>query len=93
MKGLLIDGPAAGMVVEAGEPPKRRGIVVPDEGGFAEDAYRYYLSSVDSSGASYAFGGQVPWPPEARSQMIHPLTDRREDVPDEVAPGACDNGD
>jgi hypothetical protein len=70
MKGLLIDGPAAGMVVEAGDPPLRRAIVIPGEGGFAEVAYRYYLSSIDSAGAGYKFGGQVPWPPEAGSYAI-----------------------
>ena len=80
------------MVVEAGEPPLRRAIVIPGEGGFAEDAYRYYLSSIDSAGASYAFGGMVPWPPEAGSQMIE-RTDRRDYVADEVAPGAHLNGD
>jgi hypothetical protein len=89
---LLIDGPAAGLVVEVGEPLLRRGIVVPVEGGFAEDAYRYYLSSIDSSGASYRFGGKVTWPPEASSQMIRPLIDQREYVADEVAPGARHDG-
>ena len=93
MKGFLIDGPAAGTVVEAGEPAIRRGIVVPREGGFAEDAYRYYLRSIDSSGAAYTFGGKVPWPPEARSHFIRPLMDEREYAADEVAPGARHNGD
>ena len=81
------------MVVDAGEPPLRRGIVVAGEGGFAEDAYRYYLSSIDPSGATYTFGGKVPWPPEARSHMVRRLTDRREHVADELPPGARLNGD
>ena len=91
MKGLLIDGPAAGMVVEAGEPPLRRAVVIPGDGGFAEEAYRYYLSSIDSAGASYVFGGQVLWPPEAGAEVIA-RTDRREHVADQVAPGARLNG-
>ena len=32
---------------------RRRGIIVTGQDGFGEDAYRYYLSSVDASGASY----------------------------------------
>jgi hypothetical protein len=59
--------------------------VIPGEGGFAEDAYRYYLSSIDSAGASYVFGGQVPWPPEAGSQVI---ARRPTHLADKVAPGA-----
>jgi hypothetical protein len=83
------------MVVEAGDPPMRRGIVVPSDGGFGEDAFRYYLSSVDASGAAYLFGGKVPWPPEARTNMVRPLrlSDQREHVADDVAPGARRNGD
>jgi len=91
VKGLLIDGLAEGMVVEAGDPPLRRAIVIPGVGGFAEDAYRYYLSSIDSAGAGYRFGGQVPWPPEARSYAVT-RTDERQYVADEVAPGAHHNG-
>jgi hypothetical protein len=93
MKGLLIDGPGAGHVIDAGDPPARRGIVVLRDGGFAEDAYRYYLSSIDASGAVYTFGGEVPWPPEAGSQIVRPLVDAREDAADSIAPGARHNGD
>ena len=93
MRGLLIDGPGAGYVIDAGDPPARRGIVVLREGGFAEDAYRYYLSSIDSAGATYTFGGEVPWPPEAGSQMVRPLVDAREHTADRMAPGAGHNGD
>ncbi len=93
MKGLLIDGPVAGTVVEVGEPPARRGIVVASENGFSEDAYRYYLSSIDASGASYAYGGKVEWPPEASSRMGGHLGDRREPVGDRTAPGVELNGD
>ena len=91
VKGLLIDGPAAGIVAEAGDPPVRRAIVVPGGGGFGEDAYRYYLKSIDAAGASYAFGGKVPWPPEARSQVIA-RADQRKHVADNVAPGAGQDG-
>ena len=61
--------------------------------GFSENAYRYYLSSVDDSGASYAYGGKVAWPPEASSQMVRHLVDERKPVADEIAPGAKLNGD
>jgi hypothetical protein len=93
VKGLLIDGPAAGSVVEAGDPPVRRGIIVTSGDGFAEDAYRYYLSSVDASGASYVYGGKVEWPPQARSEVVGRLADRREPVADWSAPGVERNGD
>jgi hypothetical protein len=33
MKGFLNDGPAAGQVVEVGDPPIRRGVIVLDAGG------------------------------------------------------------
>ena len=89
-----MDGPGAGHVIEAGDPPARRGIVVLREGGFAEDAYRYYLSSVDDGGAMYTFGGGVPWPPEAGSRIqSRPLVDAREHAADRIAPGARHNGD
>jgi hypothetical protein len=65
MKGFLSDGPAAGQVIEAGDPPARRGVLVLDAGGFGEQAHRYYLSAVDPSGAVYTHGGMVRWPPEA----------------------------
>ena len=32
VKGFLNDGPAAGQVVEAGDPPVRRGVIVLDPG-------------------------------------------------------------
>ena len=90
---MLTGGPAAGSVVETGDPPVRRGIVVLNEDGFAEDAYRYYLTSVDDGGAVYTYGGKVEWPPEARSQMVGWLADRREPVADANAPGVRLNGD
>jgi hypothetical protein len=93
VNGLLIDGPAAGSVVEVGDPAARRGIIVTSENGFAEDAYRYYLSSIDASGASYTYGGKVEWPPEASSHMVGQLADRREPVGDRTAPGVELNGD
>jgi len=79
------------MVVEAGDPPLRRAIVIPGASGFAEDAYRYYLSSIDPAGASYTFASTVAWPPEAGSQVIA-QTDRRAYVADDVAPAARHNG-
>ncbi len=69
MKGFLKDGPAAGQAVEAGDPPIRRGVIVAGERTFGEEAYRYYLSSIDPSGAVYIYGGKVPWPPEAGPQV------------------------
>jgi len=93
VKGLLIDGPAAGSVIETGDPPLRRGIIVIGPAGFGEDAYRYYLSSVDASGASYRCGGKVAWPPEAGLGMIGRLADQRERVADQTAPPARLNGD
>ena len=65
MKGFLEDGPAAGQLVEAGDPPIRRGIIVVGHGTFGEEAHRYYLSAVNESAAVYIHGGPVPWPPEA----------------------------
>lgn len=44
-----------------------------NEGGFGEDAHRHYLSSVDASGAVYAYGGTVRWPPEAGPRVIRDL--------------------
>jgi hypothetical protein len=93
VKGLLIDGPAAGSVIEAGDPPMRRGIIVQSQDGFAEDAYRYYLTGVDGSGAVYTYGGIVTWPPEAGSQMVRSTSDRREPVAERTAPEAELNGD
>jgi hypothetical protein len=93
VKGLLIDGPGAGRVIDAGDPPARRGIVVLREGEFAEDAYRYYLSSIDATGAVYTFGGEVPWPPEPGSRILRPLVDAREHAADSIAPSARHNGD
>jgi hypothetical protein len=65
MKGFLKDGPAAGQAFEVGDPPIRRGMIVLGEAGFGEHVHRYYLTEVDDSGAVYAYGGVVPWPPEA----------------------------
>jgi hypothetical protein len=92
VKGLLIDGPAAGRIVEAGDPPVRRGIIVLSDDGFAADGYRYYLSSVDASSAGYTFAGTVAWPPEARSEIVRAASDRRAHVADETAPSASLNG-
>ena len=69
MNGFLKDGPATGQVVEAGDPPTRRGVIVAGERTFGEDAFRYYLSSIDSSGAVYTYGGKIPWPLEAGPQV------------------------
>jgi hypothetical protein len=93
VKGLLIDGHAEGSVVEAGDPPLRRGIIVMSEDGFAKDAYRYCLTSVAASGAAYTYGGKVAWPPEARSEVIGRLADQRKPVADKTAPVARLNGD
>jgi hypothetical protein len=93
VQGLLIDGPAAGQVVEAGDPPVRRAVVVPGSDGFGELGYRYYLESVDFDQAIYRCAGQVEWPPEARSQIFRRLSDQRERFVDTTAPGARLNGD
>jgi hypothetical protein len=79
MKGFLRDGPAAGQVVEAGDPPVRRGVFVVAAEGFGEDAHRYYLCSVDSTGVVYTYGGPVFWPPEAGPRVVRePLADPAE---------------
>ena len=75
MKGFLKDGPAAGQVVEAGDPPLRRGVIVLDPGGFGEQAHRYYLSAVDATGAVYTHGDVVPWPPEAGPHVVREPVD------------------
>ncbi len=93
MQGLLIDGPAAGQVVEAGDPPLGRAVVVPGSDGFGELGYRYYLESVDYGQAIYRCAGQVEWPPEARTQIVSRLSDRRGRFVDTTAPGARLNGD
>ena len=66
----MVDGPAAGHTVEAGDPPIRRGVIVLGNGEFAEDAHRYYLSAVDGTGASYVHGGPVFWPPDAGPVVV-----------------------
>jgi hypothetical protein len=65
MKGFLKDGPAAVQVVDVGDPPMRRGVIV--LGDFGEGAHRYYLCSVDARGALYTHVGKVTWPPEVRA--------------------------
>lgn len=76
MKGFLTDGPAAGHAVDAGDPPMRRGVIVLDAGGFGEEAHRYFLSAVDTSGAVYSHGGKVLWAPEAGPAVSrHALSD------------------
>jgi hypothetical protein len=92
VKGLLIDGPGAGQVVDAGDPPIRRAVVVPNPDGFSELAYRYYLESVDVDQATYRCAGQVEWPPEANSEIVRRLSDQREQLADTTAPGARRNG-
>jgi hypothetical protein len=86
VKGLLIDGPAAGKLIDAGEPPARRGVIVCDDhgDGFGEVAARYYLSSVDDGRAAYRFGGNVSWPPEASLQMVRERSESRPAAPDRV---------
>ena len=92
MKGLLIDGPGAGQVVDAGDPPIRRAVVVAGSNGFGEPAYRYYLESVDIDQATYRCAGQVEWPPVATSEMVRRLSDQRAQLADATAPGAQLNG-
>ena len=87
VQGLLIDGPSAGQVVEAGDPPVRRAVVVPGEQGFGELAYRYYLESVEFDRATYRCAGQVEWPPEASSQMVRRLSDPRQPSVDAAGTG------
>jgi hypothetical protein len=93
VKGVLIDGPGAGRMVDAGDPPLRRAVVVADADGFGELAYRYYLASVDSDQATYRCGGQVEWPPEASSEVVRRLSDHRTQFADTTAPAAQLNGD
>jgi hypothetical protein len=93
VQGRLIDGPGAGQVVDVGEPPLRRAVFVPAEGGFGETAYRYYLESVDFDHATYRCAGQVDWPPEANRQMVRRLSDQRQASADATAAGARLNGD
>jgi hypothetical protein len=78
VNGLLIDGPSAGQVVDAGDPPIRRALVVAGSDRFGEPAYRYYLESVDLGQATYRCAGQVEWPPEATSEIVRRLSDQRE---------------
>ena len=79
MRGFLKDGPAAGHVVDVGDPPRRRGVIVLDADGFGEDAHRYYLCALDSSGAVYTHRGPVAWPPEAGPPVIRqPRTEATE---------------
>jgi hypothetical protein len=90
---MLIDGPSAGQVVDAGNPPIRRAVVVPGSDRFGEPAYRYYLESVDIAHATYRCAGQVEWPPEATSEIVRRLSDQREQLAHATAPGAELNGD
>jgi hypothetical protein len=87
-----MDGPNAGQVVEAGDPPVRRAVVVPGADGFGEQAYRYYLESVEADQAIYRCAGQVDWPPEANSEVVQRLSDKRERFTDSTAPAARLNG-
>jgi hypothetical protein len=93
VKGLLIDGPGAGQVVDAGDPPARRAVFVPSADGFGELAYRYYLVSTDFDRATYRCASQVEWPPEAISEIIRRLSDQREQIADAGLPGSRLNGD
>jgi hypothetical protein len=92
VKGLLIDGPGAGHVVDAGDPPLRRAVVVPGSDGFGELAYRYYLESVDIDQATYRCAGPVEWPPEATSEIVRRLSDEREQLEHTTATDAQLNG-
>jgi hypothetical protein len=57
----------------------RRGVFVVSEDGFGEDAHRYYLCAVDSSGAVYTWRGPVFWPPEAGPHVVRePLAEPTE---------------
>ena len=87
-----MDGPNAGQVVEAGDPPERRAVVVPSVDRFGERAYRYYLESVDADQAIYRCAGQVEWPPEANSEVVKRLSDKRERFAESTAPAARLNG-
>lgn len=78
MKGHLKHGPADGQIVEAGDPPIRRGIVVVGDGPFGEEAHRYYLSTVDQTAATYLHGGRVSWPPEASAAVVAGMPVARE---------------
>ena len=60
--------------MDAGDPPVRRGVIVVGEGGFGEEAHRYYLTAIEDGGATYAHGGRVPWPPEAATVLTTPRT-------------------
>lgn len=93
VKGLLIDGPSAGQVVDAGDPPIRRAVVVPGVEGFGEHAYRYYLASVQTDHATYRCAGGVDWPPESNREIVRRLLDQREPLPEAIAPVARLNGD
>jgi hypothetical protein len=92
VKGLLIDGPGAGQVVDAGDPPVRRAVVVRGADGFGELAYRYYLESVGFDQATYRCAGEVEPAPEASSEIVRRLSDHRERLADTTAPGARLNG-
>ena len=78
MKGRLKHGPADGQIVEAGDPPIRRGIIVVGEGTFGEEAHGYYLSTVDQTAATYLHGGRVSWPPEASAAVVAGMPVARE---------------
>jgi hypothetical protein len=93
VKGLLIDGPGAGQLVDAGNPPARRAVFVPTADGFSELAYRYYLVSTDLDRATYRCASQVEWAPEAISEIVRRLADQRELIADARMPGARLNGD
>jgi hypothetical protein len=93
VKGLLIDGPGAGQVVDVGDPPVRRAVFVPGAEGFGELAYRYYLESADFDQATYRCAGQVEWPPEAISEIVRRLSDQREQLAVASVPGVRLNGD
>ena len=71
----------------------RRGIIVKSQDGFAENAYRYYLTEIDGFGAQYTYGEIVGWPPEAGAQIVRRLADRREPVAEQTAPAAERNSD
>ena len=62
--------------------------------GFSENAYRYYLTSVDGSGASYVDGDTIrPGHQKHAPRWSDTSVDERNPVADEAAPPAKLNGD
>lgn len=67
------------------------GVIVVGRAAFGEDARRYYLSAVDTSGVVYVYDGRVPWPPVAGPRVAEGhrlLSDVRENKTEVYAPAA-----